>query len=222
MSRAHLSSAAVAALVLAAPVAAAEPASSAAHPPANWSLGAGVLYGGTSSIEVPLWSIPSGPSVYASLERRIGARTWLVAGVSGYVDRRRMEIPPGDSGTIRNDARNVALDVGVRVPVTGAGAPLTVSGVVLAEGLYLEGERTTVGPYDAGHNDFSAWGAGLSAGLAVDRELLPGLSVRVGTQLLRATYVRAIVRVPREPSTSASAVTAEAYLSPRLELRLAF
>lgn len=210
-----------------APSAATSPAStqpSAAAPTPQWSFGGGISYvvysgpvslGTTSALFVPAAS--------ASLERRLSDRTWLVAGVFGSVQRYRADVPTGSVGTTRDDARTLSLTGGVRRVLTRSGAIVQVSLVALGEAEIGDGERNYVnysGPSVA--SDATSWSVGANAGLALDRELTDGVSLRVASPLLGASYNWTMVDQVGAPRRQGSGFYVNALLAPRLELRMAF
>jgi hypothetical protein len=162
------------------------------------------------------------PIVGASLEHRVSDRTWLVLGVFGAVTRNRDEVPEGEFGTSRDDSRQLYVTAGVRRPLTRAGAPVEVSAVVLAEGGVVDADQRIVRSTDATSQDVTSWLAGANAGIAIDRELTGGLSLRVASPLVGVRYMRSTIDVAGQPGRSASDVSVQALLAPRLELRLAF
>jgi hypothetical protein len=225
--------AALAALVLAPVIAVAQPADDfpprAAPLPANWSLGAGLSLSLTGPEFVSTgagYILRNVPIVTASLERRLSDGTWLVVGASGTVTRGRVEVPPGES-TIgsKNDYRRLDVTAGVRWALTAAGAPVEVSAVTLAEAgavdadvadTYAEDTFPVVPTYVE-----TSWHAGASAGIAVDRELTGGISVRIASPLLEARYSRSRVQIVGR-RVDARDVSVRALVAPRVELRLAF
>ncbi len=195
-------------------------------PPPRWSLGAGVsttvLYSSCSGAVNGLCTTSQGPTADASVERRLGDATWLVLSGSGSISDRRQEgTVEGSDGTTtaRWRYRQVLLDLGVRHVLTGRGALVDVSVLALAEGGYGAADGTTT---DAeADTKLSSWILGANVGLALDRELSPGLSLRVATPLAGVWWQRS--RQETGGTTVRSrALTASVYLAPRLELRLAF
>jgi hypothetical protein len=203
-------------------------------PPAqpDWSFGGGLVY---SMYEFPAGSYsllfrgpaPAVPTVTASLERRMSPRSWLVLGVAGAVWRDRQDVPSGSSGYGRNDLRELTVTAGVRRPVTRAGAPVEVSVVVAAQGGIYDAEqridqRYTPATTTSTTQDLTAWFAGAQAGLAIERALTDGLSVRVASPLLQGRYSRGSVRQAGQPDAHSSSARVTATLAPTLELRLQF
>jgi hypothetical protein len=212
-----------------APATAPANASPAALP--QWSFGGGLAY---SMYEFPGYSYsllfrdtaPVVPTVTASLERRLSPRSWLVLGLAGAVWRDRQDVPAGSSGYGRNDLRELTVTAGVRRPVTRAGAPVEVSVVVAVQGGIYDAEQRVDQRYSttstSSTQDVTAWFAGAQAGLAIERALTDGLSVRVASPLLQGRYSRGSVRQAGQPDARSSSVRASATLAPTLELRLQF
>jgi hypothetical protein len=226
----------VAALLFAPILAVADPAADPAAAPAaaetrpigsDWTFGTGV---GFAVLDFPTPIVASSlfgtttfvPIVGASLERRISDRAWLVLGAFGIVTRNRDEVPEGEFGTARDDSRQLYVTAGVRRPITRAGAPVEVSAVLLAEGGIVDADQRIAQPTEDESRDVRSWLAGANAGIAIDRELTGGLSLRVASPLVGARYMRSTIEVAGQPGRTASDVSVQALLAPRLELRLAF
>ncbi len=229
--------AALAVLIVAPFVAAAEgtppPAAEGTPPPAaertgaapEWTFGAGVSF---DLFGLPAPSLLSGafnasvPTVTASLERRLSARNWLVLGAAGGVTRNRMDVPAGGFGFSRDDARQLFVTAGVRRALTRPGRLAEVSAVFLAEAGLVDAEQQQVSFSSDIRQDLTSWLVGANAGIAVDRELTGGLSLRVASPLLGARYLRSRVTAPGQPERTGRSLSVAAILAPRLELRLAF
>jgi hypothetical protein len=199
-----------------------------AVPTAPWSLGAGVgwsIYGSQylvlGSLGGPLIP-PMAPTVHASLERAVGTGWWLELGFAGTVLRRRGEAPAGSGRTTRDDLGTAALTLGVRRALTRPGAPVCVSvDLALVAGYTasrVEWAALTTPQIVRGE----ALSLGLAAGLAVERELTPGLSLRVGTSLLDASWSTASAEDSVFGEATRKGGSASLTLSPWLELRQAF
>jgi hypothetical protein len=203
------------------PAPAARPAADASAP--QWSLGGGVSYV-ILRLQSPVGSSLLEPSASASLEHRLSARTWLVVGAYGSVQRFRSDDPAVDSyGIPRNDSRQLALTLGVRRILTRPGAMVQVSLLALGEAGVGDADRRTV--YFSGvstSTDETTWNVGADAGIALDRELTDGLSLRVASPLLGARYSWSVVDATGTARRHSSGFSVDALLAPRLELRLAF
>jgi len=206
---------------------AAQPAAPAAQP--LWSIGAGFTWtyvyaiSGAVSLGFPA-SSAGVPVVNASLERRLSDRSWLSLGLSGAVYRRRMDAPPaGAFGMVRDDGGQIYLTAGIRQVLTGPQAPVDFSLLALAEVGYASADQGWVESTGVeASRDLTTWLLGASLGLAVDRELTPGLSVRVATPLLGVGYSWTRTVPDGGQPVEGSDLSARLIIAPRLELRLAF
>jgi hypothetical protein len=190
---------------------------------ADWSFGAGVSFGVfvSSASLGGLAAVSTGvPVVAASLERRLSDRTWLVLGGAGAVSRDRVAFTA--YGEARADSRSLYLTAGVRRVLTRAGAPVDVSILALGEAGVADADQRSVLAGSEALQEMTSWLAGASAGIAVDRELTGGLSLRVASPLLGVTYARSRYESAGQPAPTASSFSVRALLAPRLELRLAF
>ncbi|MCM2333736.1 MAG: hypothetical protein NDI82_07295 [Anaeromyxobacteraceae bacterium] len=205
----------------------AEAAAPAAVTSGAWSLGAGVgytVFGPTAFLaSYPGYtSLPYAPTARASIERTLAPRWWLVTGVSGASSRNRADAPAGATyPSARSDASWASIAIGVRRALTATGSPVTVSGLLLAQAGWTATRVDRAGTTPEVQRG-EAIGAGLSSGLAVDRELMSGLSLRVSTPLLSVLW--SSQRLSSDVSGVSRTKGGEASLSlaPSLELRLAF
>ncbi len=162
------------------------------------------------------------PVVTASLERRFSSRTWLVLGVAGAAAQRRADLAANAYGFTREDSRSLYLTTGIRRVLTRAGAPVDVSVLVLASAGVADADERYASQGTETAADVTSWLAGAGAGVAIDREITGGVSLRIASPLLGITYARDRVAVAGEPSRTGTTFSASALLAPRLELRLAF
>jgi hypothetical protein len=212
----------------------AQPQPPPAQPQPRWSFGGGLSYALYSDFALAgpmsLGLSPSSvflPAVTASLERRLSARGWFVLGLSGSANRSRRDIPDGSYGSARNDARQLLLSAGLRRSLTRAAAPVEVSVVVVAQGGIFDGEQRVENRYNPAApsivtQDVTAWFAGARLGIAIDRALADGLTLRVASPLVDGRYERGSARSPGRPDEKQSTITVGAVLAPQLELRLLF
>ncbi len=190
--------------------------------PPRWSLGAGVspavIYSSCSGDPGgPVCSTTQSPGATVSLERRLSDSRWLVLSADGTIRDSHQDGVAGAPG-YRSSYRQGYLSVGVRQILTGRGALVDVSLLALAQGGYDRSDSRFEG---SPAQRSSAWFGGASLGLALDRELTSGLSVRVATPLAGAWWEQSRQRVSGS-TVRGHAFTASVYLAPRLELRLAF
>lgn len=209
----------------------APPALEATRPAAEWSFGGGVSYGlftsSVSSLSPPFPGVSglanAGVQVAtASLERRLSNRTWLVLGAAGSATRRRGDVPVDAYGYSRDDSRSLYFTGGVRRVLNDAGAPVVVSVLILAEAGFGAAEQRYTNTASQTRQDVTSLLAGGNAGIAFDRELTGGLSLRVASPLLGVGYARDRIALAGQPERTASRFSGSALLAPRLELRLAF
>ncbi len=86
----------------------------------------------------------------------------------------------------RDDALSFYLTAGMRRILTRAGAPVDVSVLVLAEAGVVDADQRFVYLGSETRQDVTSWLAGAGAGVAVDRELTGGLSLRVASPSSRS------------------------------------
>lgn len=206
------------------------PAAAASAPEgARWSIGFGI-FSGSETLVTPIYlsySTPQVPGVTASLERRLSDPTWLVVGVNGAIGRYDQDLPGGDAGLSRYDVNQLTVAGGLRYLLTSAGGLVDVSALALAEAGIVDSEidrfeyvalpGVTETTYDS-----TGWLVGANLGIAVDRELTGGLSLRIATPLLGATYTSTRTRVSGQATLEGQDFSIRAQIAPRLELRLAF
>ncbi len=215
-----------------------EPAAPAAAPPpvsvsepvppdrASWSLGAGIagtnVYVFTAGSAMLVIENRT-PSAIASLERRLSGGTWLVLGLDGSYDRRTTDNAAGTGVSTKDELLYGRLSAGVRHVVTPARAPVDVSFVALATAARTRLKSTTEFSGVETTNESEAWSVGAEGGIAIDRVLTGGLSVRVATPLVQASWGKATA-TPGDggPEVKYDDVAVVAVIAPRLELRLAF
>jgi hypothetical protein len=157
---------------------------------------------------------PSGAS--ASLERSLGGGRWLVLGVSLSGSRSRND--PGLNIPTREDVVSADLTAGVRMALTEPGAPVELSALLLGD---VGAGHLRLDRLGSSQVQDLAW-VGASAGLAVQRELLSNLSLRLSSTVVRLDWQRSSVRVDGGPAVDGSSLGFGLALQPSLELRLAF
>lgn len=196
----------------------------------RWSIGAGAgtIIFGNDLLLSGIGSSAGMPFVRASLERRVGERTWLVVGASAFYETTDTD-PTSTSYSIvytetDSTERSGRVEAGLRRELTGARAPFVVSGLLLANvgGLSLERRYLTGTPGQEVQEDSDAFVAGLSAGAAVERELTRGLSVRISSPVVITSWSWREIRTSGQPSRDARTFGVSLTLAPLLELRLVF
>jgi len=185
----------------------------------QWSIGAG-LVGNTTYILGTASSLGTGltgPGLLganASLERSLGGGRWLVLGLSLQAERSR-----DDAGLVtRDDLVSTEVRGGVRFALTERGAPVEVSALLLAD---VGAAHTRVDQEGSSQSQDLAW-LGASAGLAVERELVSNLAVRLSSPVISLTGAHTSTHVAGSPSFDGSTIAFGVALRPTLELRLAF
>jgi hypothetical protein len=205
---------------------AAPPAADGSAAPARWSLGAGVFGLSTGfALGTPsaflFTGVPEAPGVQASLERSAGEGRWLVLGLAGSASRRRADVPVGTVALARDDSTSLAVSAGVRTELTRPAAAVHVSGVFLATAGY-SWSRSNQSLDAPDYLWQEAWQIGATAGLAIDRELTPGLWLRVATPLLAVGGGHGSIERTGQPRVKGTNLGASLLLAPSLELRLDF
>ena len=199
------------------------PRTPVAAPEPNWSIGAGIVTGvigysiglsGLSSMPVTMLQSP-GPS--ALLERRLSERSYLMLDLMGAYTSAR-EASPADA-TVR--LRSLGADVGIRYVVTPPDAIVDLSVLGVAN-VGLSDYATNRDFFPGTLRSRSQWNVGVSAGIAAERKLVPGLYVRLSTPILSASYSRGTYQQDGADPTSLSGVNVGLQVAPRIELRLAF
>jgi hypothetical protein len=212
----------------AAPAVPAEMGAPPATPP-RWSVGAGVsLYNGVQFITAASTGpTPPGLGVAASIERRLSRETWLTFGLDGAGQREWQEFDPTGAGVRSSGGARLSLGAGLRRLLTAVGAPVEVSAVADAQLGYGREDQTATPSGGGRATDASARSliAGGEVGIAVERELSPGLSLRLATPVAGVWWTWS--RVETEGDTGAppwdvARLSVTAALHPRLELRMAF
>jgi len=211
------------------PDAAARPGSPERRLP-SWSLGAGIALGGPSAgIGVPTGS---DPSLSLMLERRLTRPLWLMAkAIAGYSTTDQAgatfgtttELPP-----IHGTTALVGGALGVRYVFT-PDAPFqfstftTVGASHQGSGYAPKGKTPGFegAKYDASNNTVAA-----QLGIAIDRELIEGLGLRLSTIVGYAGWSKATQEVdlgPGEPKKQESeGFLGGVTLAPSIELRFSF
>jgi hypothetical protein len=210
-------------------LAAAPPAAPAAEPVGPWSLGAGIGYvaygpgfvAGFAARPFGGSQLPSVATVQASLERAVAPAWWLVLGAAGSIYQFSGEAPAGSYQSTRDDSSSASLSIGARRALTRPGAPVTVSTSLLLSAGYGRYSEDLAYPTPETRRG-EAWGVGLTLGLAVERELTSGLSLRVATPLVGASWSRSTLDSSANGLSSSEGGGASLLLAPSLELRLAF
>jgi hypothetical protein len=206
------------------PAAPAPATAPAAEPVGPWSLGAGLGWNFISSRYAYLGGSlypPTAPTVRASLERAVAPGWWLEVGFVGSADRLRGEGPSAGAAVTRDDQVSAAMNLGMRRALTRPGAPVCVSiDLALVAGYTATRVDRAISTPETVRGE--AWQVGLAAGLAVERELTSGLSLRVGSTFLGASWTQSSAESSVNGKATQQGGGAYLALSPWLELRQAF
>jgi hypothetical protein len=185
--------------------------------PPNWSLGAGIDFSGPQLGGQGVGGLASAttdPRMSVMLERRVAEPLWLLMKLSGsYARHRELSTTSGQPAS-RTYAGAGAL--GVRVVFT-PDEPFQVS---MFSTLGLSLGRSTLDQSKA-----RSWAAAMQLGLALDRELIENLGVRLATVLATASYARSDYEQLQGgvlTNTSSDGWGAAVTLSPSIELRFSF
>lgn len=184
---------------------------------APWSVGAGL----TLTVFAPNLAAPnsvlglvSGPVASLSIERLLQSNLAILFGLSGQLARSSEETEPLWS-------RSAALGVGVRAYI-GRSGPVAISGHGILSLGFASNDLELNG---ADERTRGAWGLGLLAGGAVERELVDQLTLRLSASIFQVGYTRRsteVVNGATTVSTLSSNVSAALIFQPGIELRMAF
>lgn len=205
------------------------PAAAESRLAARWSVGAGIGYTGFTLVGSPA-NFPGvlgtlggvgGLAGRTSLEYLLGENLALVLGASGSYARATFEMDALLAQPEPQTAYGFTASAGLRGFVASAGATrFSVYGLLNASSARSETPSNSV-------RDERVRSAFVSAGFAVERELLERLSLRVSADMLsvgRTSYRRTSASPDGAPETESrmDVTSATLYLAPSLELRLAF
>jgi hypothetical protein len=182
--------------VLAAILGLAAPSSAQEAPPPQeprWSVGAGLALSTTTVASTPASSLSSGgasilaaapavqPVLGLFLELRLARSTWLVT-------QAQASYLTGSSSGRDSEQGVLAVNAGVR-QVFNPGGRIEVSGFVVAGVAYGTTSATgvTLGEVNS-KTSASVTSEGLSAGLALERELVDALYLRLSSGIVAASY----------------------------------
>jgi hypothetical protein len=220
------------------------PDAAPAVPPAppDWSLGAGVglgvsALGGLSGVQA-LQSPPT-PALRLSFEHRVGDSTWLILNAVALTSASNEPIESinGNSGGLGafgtptrttlavRDSRVSAL-LGVRQVMVHAVVDLSLYGAVFASYESFSGDDLRSGEVVQQTPGSNADTFGIVGGLAVERELIPNLAVRLTADLVQANTTKTNVAssdgLGNVTTTKFVGNTVGLILSPSLDLQFYF
>lgn len=206
------------------------------HEQGPWSVGAGLHFGGLgggtvgslapgSSILLPQVAEPT-----LTLERRVGHRVSLLGAITaGFVQSNLVpdESPPLGPQTLSGQQGNASVALGARIRATADDAPVAASAYVVVHGGYTAFRSTqpAVGTTTLVKTLADAFGGGLTAGFSAEKVLTDGLSVRVSSSLVGASYTDGFIRTTigdTETEQTTTSLTLGLRVIPSVELRLHF
>lgn len=194
-------------------------------PVAHWSIGAGYgffEYTGGIAAGVVGAAPPYAPTPVLAVERILSDRLSLLLGFTGAYS----------SGPVLYSSPPTTLHTGTLTASLGPRFVLTDTSFPVGVSIYAAGSvgyastRYEV-PEDMAQGGHT-WSFGVIGGVAVERQLIEHLSLRIQAQLVRATLDRSFTRLPVTPLSSTSQDRADTSFrvsgmpSPSLELRLSF
>jgi hypothetical protein len=184
----------------------------------RWSIGVGVaffdvltMYKEAFLSDWSLFGKVASPTVATSLERALSDRTWLAVDLSAAFERVNSDSSSSAGHQPQNRHRRLSMEFGVRHILNRPGAPVDVSVMALAGGWVEDFLRDS-------STSLTQWSAGVSGGIAIDRQLVPGLTVRVASPVIAASYLS----IKGTYATRGKGFSTALQLAPRLELRLSF
>jgi len=145
----------------------------------------------------------------------LGERLWLLVGLSGAIATSQRDSGPSTS-------RGISGQIGTRYVLTRSGAIAEVSVLALLNGGFDDLSYSSANLAAGWVRGMSNWNIGLSGGLAVERQLASGISVRIATPLISAGYSRGKITYVDAADVMTTGFSAGLVLAPRLELRLTF
>lgn len=192
----------------------------AAEDEQRWSVGAGATFLSLGIFSATAQLLPSSsptiyvPGAFATLEYRLDAHGSLVLGADGSLLRSTSKTGPVEATSVQT---SFGATGGYRSRLSRDGAPVGFSLVALVHlGYAAYSEATAAAPTN------SAWDLSFLGGLAVERQLLEQLSMRLSAMVVSAGYTSYNNEDTSSAPPSAHAVHLGLGLAPSLELRLAF
>lgn len=209
-----------------------------------WSVGGGLQFGVPAGAIGPAAALGSPGSLgivtpplaepVLTLERRVGSRVSLIGGISasfGRADTEGEQVTPLNPQARKSQQGGTSLSAGVRLRTTSDEAPVAVSvyGVLTAGYSAVEVSQPMQPQLQPEpilvQTLADTFGGGISAGMSAEKVLTQGLSVRVSTSLVGASYSNTFIRVKvleTERESTTSALNLGLRIVPSVELRLHF
>lgn len=199
-----------------------------APPPDDWSVGVGagvspLLVGGLGSGLGGLGGLGSAVTYGVAIERRLAGDLWLR--VRGGIGHTRWGLESAAEQALT--ALTWSAGLGVRY-VLFADGPLSLSGLAMgqASGAGVDVAVPATGVGEPAETLQRTYGVGGGLGLAVEYELVPGLHLRLESQVASLSWSRFestnVSNGDQASNTSGSSFTARFDLAPALELRMTF
>jgi hypothetical protein len=201
-----------------------------ARPQRDWDLGAGIGIGDSTFVSLGSSFSTSTPSYRASLERRLGPRTWL--GVTALFDydaaTQRVYASsslPAQRERIDYSTSAVGGLLGVRQVVYRDIVELSLYGAFAYQRARIGGDTLLPGESLAGLSApgsfVHAWR--ITAGLTLERELIESLAVRLSAELGNLMRSRTVQVVDGDsPSSDTKDDRIQLHIAPALDLRFYF
>lgn len=201
----------------------------------GWNIGSGITSAPAAFSDIPagVFATPSAlvraPSYALSVERRLGATTWLFVGTTIlYRGEDAIARASDDTErTVRRTFTTLGGLLGIRQIVVSHVVDLSIWGALSAARLAIGGDRLNADETISGsvRPGSDAVAVGFSAGLALERELLEALSVRLTAQVGSVNNVsesNLVIDNGQEEAEEASRLSLELYLRPGLALHFYF
>jgi hypothetical protein len=214
---------------------AAPPVSPKPPAPRAWNLGAGFGFDPLPGLDEPAaegaYLLSAAPlPLRLSLEKSLGATTWLM--LNGAFSHSTEDVfvtnlvELGESRTISLSENAFVATVGVRQIVVSGLVDFSVFGGLEVGNAWVDGESITAEEFAPGPQAGSSTLIfGILAGIAVERELVESLSLRVPIHVASVTWMSATTARVTESGIEETDLERSAFslvMSPAIELRLYF
>src|SRR6185369_580154 len=170
------------------------PAASPSRHRPNWNLGAGLTLTDSAPYAITYWSnAPRTPDYRVSIERRLHRDTWL--SFTGGFTHASYEVPvssqlnPPSRTKINYQTTSTSLLLGVRQAIVTELVEVSVYGAAAGAWYWTTGDALEPGEWlNSAPPGSKARTLGFSAGIAVERQLIERLSVRLSSELFTAQW----------------------------------
>ena len=203
--------------------------------PRAWNLGAGLAFDPDLGFDAPAaegaYLLSAAPlPIRLSVEKSLGATTWLM--LNGAFSHSTEDVPVtnlvelGESRTISLSENALVATVGVRQIVASGLVDFSLFGGLEVGNAWVDGEGITAEEFAPGPQAGSSTLLfGILAGIAVERELVESLSLRVPINVAAVTWMWATTARVTEDGIEETDLERSAFslvMSPAIELRLYF